>query len=345
MKKLTTLLFMIVSLIFIFTACNSKENTTTFETTTHPAISSTVPATSTSIPTTSTTTPTTSTTAPETTVPITYTSASWMSALPNDTMLNHIVLPGTHDSGSTTGGSFAQCQDLTIAEQLEAGVRYFDIRLRRVNGVLQVYHGMIDQKLTFEEVLNACYTFFDENPSEAVIMCIKEEYDASGTNVAFDTMVKSHIDAAPSRWYIGTGIPTLEAVRGKIVLMRRFSTSGSLGFNASSTWMDNTTFTLTTGACKLTVQDYYKNTSADAKWKVIKSFFAIMKPAKNTYYLNNTSGYLPIMDIIPDITSVSNAINPKLIDYLKTNPDIVGIVATDFITAEIANLIYELNFS
>jgi len=288
------------------------------------------------------------TTVPETSsVPITYTAKNWMGALPDATFLNDIAMPGTHDSGATKDyilAGTAKCQSLSIAEQLAVGVRFFDIRLRRVDGELHVYHGYVDQELNFDEVLSACYTFLAENPSEALIMCIKEEYDASGTNGAFDAMVSAKIKENAAYWHTTPAVPTLGAVRGKIVLMRRYSTSGSFGINASGGWRDNTTFTMNTGSATLSVQDYYNNESADAKWAAVTAMFPKMQYKKNTYYLNYTSGYKAGTFDIPNINTIKDSVNPKLIEYLKTAPDFVGVVVVDFVTDEIASLIYEVNF-
>lgn len=291
------------------------------------------------------------TTVPETSAsPITYTAKSWMGALPDATYLNDIAIPGTHDSGATKDlvlSGTAKCQTLSIADQLNVGVRFFDIRLRRVNGALHVYHGDVDQNLTFDAVLDACYKFLAENPSEVLIMCIKEEASASGTNDAFDTMVAAKIKEKSEFWHTNPAVPTLGEVRGKIVLMRRYSTSGSFGINASSGWSDNTTFTMNTGSSTLSVQDYYNNSSADAKWSSISSMFQKMQYKKNVYYLNYTSGYKTESFLFterPNINTIKDAINPKLIEYLKTSPDFVGVVVVDFVTAEIASLIYEVNF-
>lgn len=302
-----------------------------------------------------TTTPKVTTTkkAPQTTVsettaaPITYTAKSWMGALPDATFLNDIAMPGTHDSGATKDyilAGTAKCQSLSIAEQLALGVRFFDIRLRRVDGELHVYHGYVDQELSFDEVLSACYAFLAENPSEALMMCIKEEYDASGTNGAFDAMVSAKIKENAAYWHTTPAVPTLGAVRGKIVLMRRYSTSGSFGINASSGWRDNATFTLNTGSSTLSVQDYYNNESADAKWAAVTAMFPKMQYKKNVYYLNYTSGYKAGMLDIPNINTIKDSVNPKLIEYLKTAPDFVGVVVVDFVTDEIASLVYEVNF-
>ena len=291
------------------------------------------------------------TTVPETTsAPITYTAKSWMGAIPDATPLNNIAIPGTHDSGATkdykifgiTVSGTAKCQTLSIADQLNAGVRFFDIRLRRVNGELHVYHGEVDQGLKFDAVLNACYTFLAENPTETLMMSIKEEYDASGTNDAFHTMVANKINEQASYWYTSGSIPQIGMVRGRIVLMRRYSGTSNFGINASSGWSDNTTFSTSAGTCLLSVQDYYNNESADAKWNAITTMFQKMRYQKNTYYLNFTSGYTG--SSIPNINAIKDEVNPKLIEYLKTSPDFVGIVIVDFVTDEIANLIYEVNF-
>jgi len=357
MKKLLIMTVLLPLIAMIIWSCADEnteipDGTTTVSTTTVPMTTTTVSETTTSETTTVsatttaqvTTTPVT-TAPPVTTQPITYTASNWMSAIPDTTPLNNIAIPGTHDSGATIDmiiSGTAKCQTLTIAEQLEAGVRFFDIRLRRVNGELHVYHGYVDQKLTFDQVLGACYTFLENNPGEALIVCIKEEYDATGTNGAFDAMVAAKINENASAWYTGTTIPTLGSVRGKIVLMRRYGTSGSFGINASSGWTDNTTFTLNTGAFTLSVQDYYRNVSADGKWIAVTAMFQKMKYQANTLYLNFTSGY--VSGTIPNINTIKDGVNPKLIEYLNTAPDFVGVVVVDFVTPEIAKLIIDVNF-
>ena len=278
---------------------------------------------------------------------------NFMSAISDNTPLSSITLPGTHDSGAThemkvifTITGSAKCQTLSIAEQLECGVRYFDIRLKRENGVLKVYHGIVDQKLTFDQVLTDFHNFLDENPTEALVVCIKEETDASGTNDNFDVMVKNKINANSSKWYTGGDIPTLGNVRGKCVLMRRFGTSGTYGFNADHDFADdNADFTITNGSYNLRVQDDYVLSKEADKWTAVESFFnkAMKNPASNTYYLCNTSGTLS--GLSPKLHNVKNHVNPLLLSYLADKPSLTGIIATDYMTAEIAEAIWQLNFS
>lgn len=66
----------------------------------------------------------------------------------------------THDSGTGERGLtifhdmfsfFSKCQDKTIVEQWNNGVRYFDLR---VSKSLHLAHGLWESKITLEEVLN-----------------------------------------------------------------------------------------------------------------------------------------------------------------------------------------------
>lgn len=68
-------------------------------------------------------------------------AADWMGALPSHLRLDALTIPGTHDSGATRGGTRVTCQEMTIAEQLAAGVRHLDIRVRLHGGRFGVHHG------------------------------------------------------------------------------------------------------------------------------------------------------------------------------------------------------------
>lgn len=74
---------------------------------------------------------------------------NWMHDYINqDTLLKDVVIPGSHDSGSANldGSMFAMaryllaCQNSSIKQQLEAGVRYFDLRTMLEDGDLYIQH-------------------------------------------------------------------------------------------------------------------------------------------------------------------------------------------------------------
>lgn len=104
---------------------------------------------------------------------------NWMSCLsPDKVRINNIVWPGTHDSATNKIGipmitrPFAQCQSLSIYNQLARGARVLDIRVqedRRVcHGILLTYNVHV--------VINDVKKFLSETQSEIIILEIRTEF-------------------------------------------------------------------------------------------------------------------------------------------------------------------------
>lgn len=104
---------------------------------------------------------------------------NWMSGLnPEKTRIHQIVWPGTHDSATNEIGipfvtrPFAQCQSLSIYQQLQTGARVLDIRVqedRRVcHGILLCYN--------VDVVINDVKKFLQETQSEIIILEIRTEF-------------------------------------------------------------------------------------------------------------------------------------------------------------------------
>ena len=73
---------------------------------------------------------------------LTTVGKEWMNEVPDSESLTKISIPGTHDTGTAeASGAYVQCQSWSVAEQLKAGIRYFDIRARRVGSVFAIHHG------------------------------------------------------------------------------------------------------------------------------------------------------------------------------------------------------------
>ncbi|MCR5217652.1 phosphatidylinositol-specific phospholipase C [Treponema sp.] len=276
-----------------------------------------------------------------------YTSANWMSQISDSAQVSAISIPGTHDSGATYESVYgtAKCQSLSITDQLEAGVRYLDIRCRNYEDAFVIHHGSVYQHLNFDDVLTACQTFLSENPTETIIMSVKEEYDAYGNSKSFETVFLEYMDSYSDLFWTHSYIPSLGDVRGKIVLLRRFSASTwPLGLNASSGWGDNTTSTISYSNCTLRIQDSYKVGSNSNKWSTITSLFnEALSGSSSTLYLNYTSGYKSFLGI-PNIRYVSNTINSNLSSYFADASGRYGTVIMDFATEDLAEAVYQTNF-
>jgi len=266
--------------------------------------------------------------------------ASWMAKVPDETRITEMSIPGSHDSGAThsIGDVAGKCQDLSIADQLKAGVRFLDIRLRLFGDSLRVVHSMVDQSLSFESVMDDINAFLKENDSETVIISIKEDYDPTDSTLTFERAVD---DKLSDYEMVDKGkLPsTLGEARGKAYILARYTTV--TGIAAYSGWADSTTFDL--GG--MHIQDHYCLDSVDEKIDDIKAAFEYSDDHPDKLTLNFTSGYLD--GAFPPSYSGTTAkkVNVFLKKYLDDDPDLkLGIVISDFVTESLCAQIYGRNF-
>ena len=267
--------------------------------------------------------------------------SNWMSSANGRLGLSEFTLPGTHNAGALHEPfpGTARCQDLSLGEQLNGGVRFLDIRCRHLNDAFVIHHGMVDQKLTFTDVLNTVDRFLSRNPTECVILSVQEEHTPSGNTRSFEATFHSYTARTPGRWVLSPGIPTLDQARGKIVLFRRFAAEAQpLGIDASR-WPNNTTFT--TGS--LRIQDCYNVSDNDIKWGQITNLLdEAQAGAAETLYVNFFSG-TRLSFGLPNITGVVNAINPSLTRYFTAHRHgRYGVIVMDFADAHRCRLIYDI---
>lgn len=209
-----------------------------------------------------------------------FSLSSWMSEIPDDTLLSNMTIPGTHDSCAESNIPFVRTQYLSVAKQMEAGLRFLDLRLRvDAKGDLYCYHGGIainwPKGLKFTDVMNAVFKFMSTNndkPTETVLVSINND-DVSGKTPpeVFYNAVKTHIEATPTwpdgtpKWSTSRTTITLGEARGKAVLLRRFHADPSIeadqriGIDLSGWLNNNPDFTLTTpeNEC-ITIQDKWQ---------------------------------------------------------------------------------------
>lgn len=102
-------------------------------------------------------------------------NSAWMTPLDDDIYVSQLSIPGTHDA-ATKNCSLSQgrCQDLTIAQQLEMGIRFFDLR---PNKDLNIYHGKLSCGISLIQVWEQFNAFLDKNPGEFIFTLIKWEYE------------------------------------------------------------------------------------------------------------------------------------------------------------------------
>lgn len=162
---------------------------------------------------------------------------NWMRELPGERLLTELSIPGTHDSGTyRLGAGLAKCQSLSIEDQLQAGIRFLDIRCRYVpgEGVLTIHHGATYCMLNFDDVLRQITGFLQKNNQETVLMMVKQE-DSKESGQVFANKVESYL-ANYAQWVYTTPTDSkrpltlrLRDVRGKIVLLKRYG-EGRYGY-------------------------------------------------------------------------------------------------------------------
>lgn len=175
---------------------------------------------------------------------ITYSSyvdgPCWMKYVDGNKYLDELSIPGTHDSSTCSVDndtepqtSLAKCQQDYIPTQLLEGIRYFDIRLGKNNdkGDPGIDHGIcyLLKKdggfIHLSDVIGYFKTFLNENPSEALIMLVSRGNDEA-TDESVTTAFANVMDNNSDLFYTSSHVPTLNEVRGKIVLLRRFKLAG-----------------------------------------------------------------------------------------------------------------------
>ncbi len=182
----------------------------------------------------------------------------WMSRLADDSLMTCVAIPGAHEAcsydvagaseqlkqskwsdlfklgenvalkgniGLTATqyivGSLAQTQELNIKQQLEAGVRFFDLRPSfDPKDKFVIFYGVLRTRVYLNNVFDEVKEFLKLNPSEYVVFRIKAEGEVltskeRGENlqkflVSYQDLIHVHDDSVQ---------PTVGVVRGKVALI------------------------------------------------------------------------------------------------------------------------------
>lgn len=257
--------------------------------------------------------------------------SDWMAYLPDNTYLSQVSIPGSHDACTIYGSHYEykdgmpddryhfkwlqnvvfgymnttkiiKAQELSIEEQLAAGVRMFDLRPSSSSSSvrdLPIHHGIAPlgdptlggyapgssgrQELSpfmLSHLLDRFVRFLDEHPGETVLVHMKYENTSTSANkTGWDKSVVSLINSHCSG-YVADFRPlmTLADARGKILFMIREdykSSNNGRYFGAYLNWTDDKVVFDTTlsgngvGQAPIRVNDLYniKNGASDGKTK------------------------------------------------------------------------------
>lgn len=129
--------------------------------------------------------------------------------------ITEIILPGTHNSitGHTNANLYlinnennnsmddnmlltaGQCQHMPINEQLNAGVRYFDLRLHIADNKIVFNHGDIIFDVTLQEICTHIKNFLLVNKTELIILTLSR---FTFTSTVYDTSINNIVNCITS---------------------------------------------------------------------------------------------------------------------------------------------------
>jgi 1-phosphatidylinositol phosphodiesterase len=305
-----------------------------------------------------------------------------MCDLPDSARVISLSIPGTHNSCSIGGIlGFTKTQDLDLSYQLNAGIRFLDIRLSHYQDNLFVHHDVVHMGKCYADVLVACSDFLKCHPSETVFVSVKDEgrrdsilgrfapsrvfgksrgdpmnwvVRSSSFEDAFKARTWEHVDD-PSLFYnLPSPIPggssenanltsrtTLGEVRGKVILLRRFEAGEDVGFDLTY-WPENMRFRSRTNPV-YAVEDHWWDPGEDDKYDYITTHIeeARRRDPRDLYITFASAVNL-------NARGYARIINPRLNDYLaESPPGRVGIVAMDYFEEprELVSNVIKMNFT
>ena len=270
-----------------------------------------------------------------------FNPSEWLKSVNGSKKIFSLSIPGTHETCARHGGPLTECQTWSVEEQLLNGVRYLDIRCRHISDVFMIHHGLVYQQLSFGSgVRDVCINFLKEHPTEFIFMQIKEEYKATNNTRTFSETLQSYIDDYEEYFYLREKSPTLDQVRGKIVILRRFdpvySPQGNyLKFQDNAIFTSSTTITARIQDCYVVTTLFDRSTKWDHVYQILNE--SVQNKDEDKLFVNFGSGTSPLC--FP--YAVADYITPKIGYYLEvTMPNaFVGVIMFDFIDSYYNNLI------
>lgn len=285
-------------------------------------------------------------------------NSQWMKSLSDSRLVADLSLPGSHDACTGQGWKSgllemiyelsAKCQDLTILEQLNIGVRVFDLRPERnleENGyVLRCSHGIAATKMLVADFFRRLKDFLTANPSEFCILTVdisattdKEAWGRELTELLKSSEFNGLFADFKSRLTVGE-------MRGRVLLLSRHEYAKQPIGGYCYGWVYDLELekqtkghiTASDGSeTPLWVQDYWGKYKRDGKDEAVVRMLEAavardMTAERPAWVINYPSAYfsLPLSDSYRSNATYANVVT---INWLENHDGPVGIIYMDFV--------------
>nr|CCQ71388.1 hypothetical phosphatidylinositol-specific phospholipase PIPLC [Cotesia congregata] len=274
--------------------------------------------------------------------------SDFISKIPDTKLVRNLALIGTFHSAAFKPMKYVRTQNLTISEQLQAGIRVLDIHLSVDFDKLKVYYNLEYLNCTFDDVLTEVQSFMTLNPKELVIILLSVNLNFFLT----DSISCEVLDSYVGRWqkrglklvqdwslledYVGEH-------RGHVLLGHVRESN----FKSCSVYLP----------CE--VQDNWNVTDAEKKWKFVKDSQDGMLFAYHPYhscYINYLASYNPLIMNYwqPDSDDGADElklgmmriedVNERMAGYFRNPYDTLDMVVTEFPSQKLIDKVIGSNF-
>lgn len=312
--------------------------------------------------------------------------SDWMSInlwpLVQDTYkIHNIIFPASHNSATTHcqgfGSQWAKCQTLSIRQQLEQGIRFFDFRIsddlhiincgptvgtnnkstpnKGASTVLWVTH--VYRAIRLDIVLGDIYTFSQQHGQEIIGIRIEKDYDRHLSSkgieeldrLLFKKFKDKIINAASAkeltiRQLIDKGLNILLCPRGdNLNLPLTFGGDKSKPCNILTSWMHTKTSNpeAVISRCTRYLQIEHGKIPQD-QGATLTMLEVIVTPSKRTIAKNAFSSLRSLSQSLQGDLSTNRDFFRKVVEH-SYNRRVCNIISSDFVDAKVVKLIISMN--
>ncbi|KAG6890058.1 hypothetical protein C0995_012516 [Termitomyces sp. Mi166 len=246
-----------------------------------------------------------------------------------------------------------RCQENSLLQSLNEGIRVFDLRFayNPGNDTIGFYHGksesappltqaLLAPQTRLEDVLFGLYSWLDKHPTEAVLVSMNYEV---GTGTPNDAALQEHLynifqgDLAKKYWVQTNGtLGTLGEARGKLTLLQRFTYSllPPTSTNRIGIWLDGAHWTDNGKIIEILynapqnqiafIEDYYSmdelSINADTQPNIDLKFNTTVAHLNNATMFNMDQLYISLR-----VGRMCRGLRPRWVMALGNGTDVLGV--------------------